>query len=101
MKKYTLRELSNLTGAQLIGDPNHQITGVENLEAASFQEAAFLENPRYAKQLDNSKAGVAFIHTSITPPPGKNYLVSPHPSLAFQTVIELFIPLPRSGFEGI
>lgn len=99
--KYTLSELSNLTAAKLIGDPDHQITGVENLEAASFQEAAFLENPRYEKQLVNSQAGVVIIHTSVKPLPGKNYLVSPHPSLAFQKLIELFITPPHSGFEGI
>jgi UDP-3-O-[3-hydroxymyristoyl] glucosamine N-acyltransferase len=101
MQHYTLQQLATLTGAQLIGDPNHQITGVGNLETASSHEAAFLENPRYEKQLESSQAGVIFILSSLTPPPEKNYLLSPTPSLAFQKVIELFIALPQSGFDRI
>jgi UDP-3-O-[3-hydroxymyristoyl] glucosamine N-acyltransferase len=101
MKRYLLSELSYLTGATLIGDPNHAITGVENLETASPQEAAFLENPRYEKQLESSQAGVILIHPTVKTLPGKNYLTTPNPSLAFQKIIELFLQVPRSGFEGI
>src|ERR1700733_8301962 len=101
MVQYTLSELATLTGAELIGDPNHQIIGVENLDTASLHEAAFLENPRYEKQLLSSKAGVVFIQPSIAQLPAKNYLISPNPSLSFQKAIELFITSPLSGFEGI
>lgn len=99
--KYTLSELATFTGSQLIGNPDYEITGVENLEAALPNEAAFLENARYEKQLSASQAGVIFIHPSIPLLPGKNFLVTPHPSLSFQKVLELFIASPQSGFEGI
>jgi UDP-3-O-[3-hydroxymyristoyl] glucosamine N-acyltransferase len=99
--QYTLSELAVLTDSQLIGHPGHPITGVENLEAASFHEAAFLENARYEKQLSASRAGAVFIQPSITPLPGRNFLITPHPSLAFQKVLELFIATPKSGFTGI
>ncbi len=101
MSQYTLSELAELTGAQLIGDPEHVITGVENLEAARFYEAAFLENPRYEKQTEATHAGVVFVYRDFSPLPGKNYLVTDHPSLAFQKVIELFVPPHPSGFSGI
>lgn len=98
----TLSELALLTGAQLIGDPHHTIAGVENLDAALSHEAAFLENPRYTRQLESTQAGVVFIHTSLNDfPAGKNYLVTPHPSLAFQKVVEIFIKTPQTGFIGI
>lgn len=98
---YTLGELAILTHSQLIGDSQHLITGVENLDAASEHEAAFLENPRYDRQLATSKAGVVFIQPSTPPLAGHNYLVTPHPSLAFQQVIELFIGPSLSGFTAI
>lgn len=101
MAQYTLSELAGLTGSQLIGDPDHQITGVENLEAARSYEAAFLENPRYEKQTETTQAGVVFVHRNFSPIPGKNYLVTDHPSLAFQKAIELFIAPHPSGFSGI
>ncbi len=99
--KYTLSELATITNAELVGDPEYQITGVENLEAASEKEAAFLENPRYAKQLEASRAGVFVVHPTVQPVPGKNYLRTPHPSLTFQKLVELFILSPLSGFAGI
>lgn len=99
--KYTLKELSLLTQSTLYGDPDCEITGVATLEGANCTQAAFLENSRYEKQLENSQAGVVLIHASVTPVPERNFLITPSPSLAFQKVIELFIHAPRSGFEGI
>ena len=101
MNPYTLSDLAELTGAQLIGDPDYLITGVENLEAARPCEAAFLENPRYAKQAEATQAGVVFVYRSFSPLAAKNYLVTDSPSLAFQKVIELFAPPHPSGFSGI
>lgn len=101
MLKYTLTELAAHTQSELIGNPDHIICGVENLDAASPSEAAFLENPRYANQLESSCAGVVFIHPSISPYPNRNYLVTKSPSLAFQQAIELFISPAESGFSGI
>lgn len=101
MSQYTLRDLAALTQCTLIGDAEHQITGVENLDAASAHEAAFLENPRYEKQLLTTNAGVVFIHPDVTRLPNRNYLVTANPSLAFQEVIELFIKPPLTGFTGV
>ena len=101
MARYHLSELASLTQATLVGDPEYAITGVENLDAASSNEAAFLENPRYEKQLETSHAGVILLHPSVKLFPGKNYLLTQQPSLAFQKIIELFIKAPQSGFEGI
>lgn len=101
MRHYTLRELATLTQSELIGDAEHLITGVEDLEMASQSEAAFLENPRYEKLLKPSQAGVILISPSTTPIDHRNFLVTPHPSFAFQKVIELFIQDTDSGFSGI
>lgn len=101
MALYTLEELAQLTGSKLIGDPAHQITGVEDLETATSSDAAFLENPRYEKQMQASLAGVIFISPTFRTLPNKNYLLNENASLAFQQVIELFIHSPQSGFSGI
>lgn len=101
MVSYTLSQLAKLTGAELFGDPHYVITGIENLDAASAEHAAFLENPRYEKQLSSSQAGVIVVHPSIALNQSKNYLISPFPSLAFQKIIELFIVSPPSGFQAI
>ncbi len=101
MTAYTLEELAKLTGSELIGDPAHQITGIDDLETASSSEAAFLENLRYEKQMRASQAGVIFISPTIAKKPDQNYLLNENPSLAFQKAIELFLKTPASGFSGI
>jgi len=98
---FTLERLARLTGALLKGDGSHLITGIEDLDSANPSQAAFLENPRYERQMKNSQAGVVFIHPTVSCIEGRNYLVTETPSLAFQKVIELFLKPALSGFEGI
>lgn len=97
----SLAELAKITGATLQGDPDHIITGVENLELATSEHAAFVENKRYARKSASSKAGVIFIHPDLAQNLDRNLLLHPHPSLAFQKTIELFLKPAKSGFESI
>jgi len=101
--KYSLQTLAELTGSQLIGDPEYFIYGVEVLESASSEDASFLANPRYREQMKNSKAGVVCIDPSVELPPNRNFLVSDNPSRAIQIIAELVLQCSerKSGFHGI
>lgn len=101
MKRLTLAELSALLGAQLIGDPNHSITGVNTLEEATSADASFLSNPRYNEAMKKSHAGIICISSQMTQVEGKNFLVSIDPSRTFQLIAELLIPSGSSGFTGV
>lgn len=102
----TLRNLSKLTQAKLIGDPEHIITGVDDLAHAKSSDASFLANPLYRPLLKTTLAGVICIDPA-TPPTslieGKNYLVSDNPSETFQQIVKLFSVSEKttSGFQGI
>ncbi len=102
-KKYTLRELADLTGSTLIGDPDHVIMSVESLESACSEDASFLANLRYKEAMLRSSAGVVFISPSVDRPEGRNYLLCDDPSVAFQTTAALFLDSPynKTGFTGI
>ncbi len=99
-KRFTLAELAEKTGSKLLGDPFFEITGVNTLEEAGPSDASFLANPRYQEAMKKSRAGVICL---ASPEAGeKNYLVSPNPSLAFQTIaVALLAPSNESGFQGI
>lgn len=103
MKSFTLEELAKLTKTDLIGNPQHKIEGVADLESATSQDAGFLGNLRYLQAMLSSQAGVVFIDRNITPPAHRNFLVSDNPSLSFQQTAELFYALyeETTGFEGI
>ena len=55
---FTARELAERFGLQLHGDGDTRISGVATLARADAGQLAFLANPRYRAQLDDSGASV-------------------------------------------
>ncbi len=103
MPSYSLKELAVQTNCRLIGDPDHIIEGVADLESARPEDASFLTNPRYHGQMLRSRAGVIVIQEAVELPSNKNFLVSSQPDATFQYLIELFRinRAPKTYFEGI
>lgn len=102
-KSFTLSDLAALTHSQLVGNPKHVISGVADLDTATHQEASFFSNSRYEQAMKNSSAGVIFVDAHSPLLEGKNFLISDHPSQAFQQLIDTLFP-PRqspSSFKGI
>lgn len=102
-KKYTLADLAEITHTRLVGNANHCISSVDDLESATSEDASFLANPRYTQAMKQSHAGVICISTSTPLLEGKNFLVSDDPSRTFQQIFEMVIDLgnQKSGFKGI
>lgn len=102
-KRFSLGELSELTSSELVGDPNLEISNVDNLESASEKDASFLANPKYNEAMKLSKAGVICIDRNADRVEGKNYLISDNPSRTFQMIAEKIIASTHqhSGFKGI
>ncbi len=91
---FTLAELAKLTEARLVGNPEHRISNVSDLESASAEDASFFNKvpygqvSRYEKALQQSEAGVIFVPPDTSLEEGRNYLLHENPSRAFQTVLE-------------
>lgn len=103
MKHYTLAELATKTSSQLVGDPNHKITDVADLQTAENHDASFLANPRYEQAMKKSLAGVIFVDASVQLIPGRNFLISNNPSKAFQLLVDSIHEETRgsSAYTGI
>lgn len=87
-KSFTLEELAQITGAKLIGNPNHVIEDVDSLDSATNRDASFLSNPRYAETMKISNAGVVCVSPDTELQEGKSYLISENPSGCFQKIAE-------------
>ncbi len=98
---HTLKELAEITGNTLVGDPTLSITNVDNLEGASSSDASFLANPRYNAAMKKSQAGVICVSPDVSLEEGKNFLVSDNPSRTFQQIAELVHCDAVTGFPGI
>ncbi|WP_068466322.1 UDP-3-O-(3-hydroxymyristoyl)glucosamine N-acyltransferase [Candidatus Protochlamydia phocaeensis] len=102
-KTIHLQELATYTGCQLIGNPDHVIENVADLENATSADASFLSNLRYLQAMKSSQAGVIFVDAQAPIIEGKNFLISEQPSRAFQQLVDLLHPQRShpSGFTGI
>ena len=102
-KKFTIEELALVLDAQIIGDKNVVITGVNSLQSANNCEASFFANNRYLEALHATNAGVICIDKETPPVEGKNFLVTGGASFAFQKIAELFIDFQDTltGFASI
>jgi UDP-3-O-[3-hydroxymyristoyl] glucosamine N-acyltransferase len=96
-----LRELAELLGARLVGDPECLITGINTLDEATSADLSFLANARYLDAMKRSKAGAICVDSSAPLLPNCNYLISDNPSATFQKAAEFFLPASPSGFIGI
>ncbi len=106
MKKFTLKEIAELTGSQLVGHPDHPITSFAELETATESDISFFARPRfdhirYETALNETKAGAIFADSETKLIAGKNFLIHPSPSLAFQQVLEMMLPPAQTAFGGI
>ncbi len=99
----TLEELAEETGCQLVGDPNHRVSGAAELANASASDASFVAETRFVDAIETSKAGVIFIDPHFQRPGDRNYLLSDTPAIAFQQLTELIQRHTHKppGFQGI
>jgi UDP-3-O-[3-hydroxymyristoyl] glucosamine N-acyltransferase len=103
VKELTLAQLAQLTGSRVVGNPNHRISNVADLEEADAHDVAFLANPRYAQAMLKSNAGAVFVDPKTALVEGRNFLLNENPSQAFQKVLDTFHvnSSELSGFTGI
>jgi UDP-3-O-[3-hydroxymyristoyl] glucosamine N-acyltransferase len=95
----TIAELAQLTGADIVGDPELEIRALAPLDKAGPGEISFLANKRYAKAVQDCSAA-ALISDRALERSDITYLVSPNPYLAFAKVLT-FLHAPKAKPEGI
>jgi UDP-3-O-[3-hydroxymyristoyl] glucosamine N-acyltransferase len=62
----TLKDLAQAIDAELIGDGSLVISGANTLEDAGPEQVSFLSNPKYAPQLEQTKAAAVVVSKSTT-----------------------------------
>jgi UDP-3-O-[3-hydroxymyristoyl] glucosamine N-acyltransferase len=93
--KYTLGELAGLLGGELRGPADLAIEGIAPLDQATPREITFISQGRFARLVDQSRAGAFIVsreHAGLARP----LIIVPHPYLAYARVAALFaLPVPR------
>ncbi len=66
---YTVRELAEIVGGEVRGRGDARICGVAEVADSGPDQAAFVSNPKYARDLEASKAGVVLVPNDFDPTP--------------------------------
>jgi len=90
---YSLADLADRLGAEVVGDRDRMIEGIRPLDQAGPEHLSFLHNPKYADQAAASPAGAILVESAdqLT---GRDLLVCDQPYLAVARALELFHPRP-------
>lgn len=93
-RSFSLAELAERLGAEVVGDAEHRVSSVRALNDAGQEDLSFLHNPKYVEEAGSSNAG-AILVAGAEALPGRNLLVCPEPYLALAHVLEIFHPVDR------
>lgn len=91
MKTLTLKEIAETLNANLIGNPEEEITGINGIMEAGKGDLTFLANPKYKEHLPLCKASAIIVNREVTAE-GVNLLQVDNPRMEYSRVIGLMFP---------
>ncbi|MCF6222418.1 MAG: UDP-3-O-(3-hydroxymyristoyl)glucosamine N-acyltransferase [Flavobacteriaceae bacterium] len=91
-KTYTLKEISQITQAEFVGDENFSVTGINEIHVVEHGDVVFVDHPKYYNKALNSAASVILINKKVDCPKGKALLISDDPFRDFNRLSNYFKP---------
>lgn len=99
---YSLREITERLGGEVVGDPETRVRQVATLENATSEAIAFLANDRYLPQLGATRAGAVIVGEPARDATRIPRIVCANPYAYFARLSALFNPgpAPRPGVHA-
>ena len=93
---FSLKKLAGFTDDKVVGKSNIIIKKVSPIEYASNGSITFIDNKKYFKNLNSTKASACIISENVlskhTSKVGMSFLVSKNPYLSYAKLLKLFYP---------
>ncbi len=99
-RSFTLAELVERFGGELLGDPEGRVWRVATLECAAATDVSFFTNPKYRRQLEATRAGAVILARHDAHYTERSRIVSANPYAYFAKVSALLNP-PRHWAAGV
>lgn len=93
---YRLREIVERFGGELVGDGEVAIGQVATLESAQPHHITFFSNPRYRKQLEQTRAGAVLVSRQARDLTGRPRIVCDDPYAYFARLSAFLNPAPQA-----
>ena len=97
---FKAKELADMLGGTLEGDPDIVISGLAKIEEAQSGDVTFMANPKYERFLKTTKASLVLVSDSQATPAG-NYIRVPDPYTCFARLLTVFHPPETPPAKGI
>ena len=91
-----LKELAGLINAEFTGDPQHVISGINEIHKVEKGDLTFVDHPKYYDKALNSKATTIIINKKLPCPEGKALLFSDDPFRDYVALVKKFRPFEFS-----
>ena len=88
----TLKDISEIIKAEFIGDPNHMITGFNEIHRVVAGDVVFVDHPKYYHKALESAATTIIINKKVDCPEGKALIITDEPFTAFNKLTLHFQP---------
>lgn len=94
----SLKQVSEFLNAKFIGDPDHVISGLNEIHMVEAGDLSFVDHPKYYDKALNSDATTILINKEVECPEGKGLIISDDPFVDFNKLSNHFRPFePASG----
>jgi UDP-3-O-[3-hydroxymyristoyl] glucosamine N-acyltransferase len=91
-REFTLSEISDLISCTYIGNPEHKITGINEIHMVENGDIVFVDHPKYYDKALNSAATTIIINKEVDCPDGKALILSQAPFDSFNQLTHYFMP---------
>jgi len=98
---FTVKELTALSGGELIGDPTLEITGAASLGEATAGEISFFTDKKYISPLRKTRASALFVPQDFSEPVNAAQIRVSNPAKAFEQVLLKFAPERINFVPGV
>jgi UDP-3-O-[3-hydroxymyristoyl] glucosamine N-acyltransferase len=96
---HLLKEISKIVNAEIIGDENYPVTGINEIHMVEKGDITFVDHPKYYNKALNSNASIIIINKKVDVPEGKALLFSEDPFKAYNKITKHFNPFLASNIN--
>lgn len=92
----TLKLIADLIDASFVGEPEFEITGINEIHVVEPGDIVFVDHPKYYDKALHSDASIILIDKEVDCPVGKALLISEDPFRDFNKITKYFNPFIHS-----
>lgn len=93
---YSLQQLAGLLNAEFSGDPQMQVTGINEIHMVGSGDITFVDHPKYYTKALSSKASVVLINKKVDCPDGKALIFTNDPFGCYVKLAKLHAPFEQA-----